>query len=742
MTMRTRHVISKTARRITRRYPFLRHASITTTILILIWIYAVYSGERSTYESHIKACHWEKWEEWPQDAQPHRSVFVADPQLVDPHTYPGRPWPLSSLTETYTDMYMSRNFRIINQQLDSDSIIFLGDLFDGGREWATSKARSLKASQREALVQYAILREGEKEGQRESTTNVDFVQGENGRWAKWGEAQWNTDYERFGRIFFAPEQLYPGTEVEMVPAYDVPANAVSMENGAPNVTWTEYGASSRKYRQVMTSLPGNHDLGFGAGVQLPVRDRFRSHFGATNSVYVLGNHTFVGVDAPSYSAFDEYVPGGEVSGERRSQYNKIWQPTNDFLDNLDNSAPKAVAETLNTFYPGSHPAKGFKHEAIDAKDLVPETRDVAQNKPHLPVVLLTHVPLFRNPDTDCGNLREKGKSIAINRGYQYQNVLTPTLSTKIAKKVSAAGDIMHVFSGDDHDYCDVTHRFNVGRWNEDDKKEKIEMRTMREVTVKSFSWAMGVRKPGFLLVSMWNPVDEMGNTIGTPLPTIQTQLCLLPDQLSIFINYGMLLGCTLLILVVRAVFKAIRYSPASEDDESEDESSSYPALPRYQARFSAKQSSRANGYSSPNKGANGEAKGRQRASSTSMSTSSGNNNNLGVQRSYNARTRSVSPAAAMAGTGYANGYGLPDLQEKSGPLIDKAGYYPPMRWQDPDESDEESHLGEDSHDSQAKSKKRKRPPSRARRALNEFVASVTFVAVPSGLFYGFLIRNG
>ncbi|CAK4030752.1 Cell division control 1 [Lecanosticta acicola] len=751
MTMRYRHVISKTARRTTRRYPFLRHASITTIVLILVWIYAVYSGERSTYESHIRACHWDKWEEWPREARPHHSVFVADPQLVDPHTYPGRPWPLSSLTEKYTDLYMSRNFRLINQQLDPDSVVFLGDLFDGGREWATSKARYLKASQRDTLVKLAILGEGEKEGQRESLTNVDFVQGENGRWAKWGGRQWNADFDRFGRIFFDAAQLYPGSEVDLLPAYDVPVDPISMENGAKNVTWTQYGVTSRKYRRVMTSLPGNHDLGFGSGVQLPVRDRFRSHFGATNNVYVLGNHTFVSVDSPSYSAFDEYVPGGEVSAERRNQYYKTWKPTSDFLDDLERKAPKVVAETMNEYFPGSHPIKGFRHEAINANESQPEPRDVSdvpKDKPILPVVLLTHVPLFRNPDTDCGRLREKGKAIAVARGYQYQNVLTPTLSNAIVKKVSTAGDIMHVFSGDDHDYCDVTHRFNVGRWNEEEQKDKVEMRTMREVTVKSFSWAMGVRRPGFLLVSLWNPVDEMGNTVGTPLPTIETQLCLLPDQLSIFINYAILLGWTLLILVIRAGLKAARNRQSIDEEDSEDDMvGSRLTLPRYQSRFIGKQDSKTNGYANGHSSANGDAKGRQRASSTSMSTSNGNNNNtLGVQRSFNARTRSVSPAAAVtASNNYnpnTNEYGLPNLQEHSGPLIERAGYYPPVKWQDPNESDEESHLGDDEQDSQAKWKKRRRPRSKARIALDEFIASVAFVAIPSGLFYGFLIRNG
>src|SRR5256885_14717872 len=75
-------------------------------------------------------------------ASPHHLVFVADPQLVDPHTYPGRPWPLSSLTVRHTDLYLRRSYSMMQEYLHPDTTIFLGDLFDGGREWATHKNSS------------------------------------------------------------------------------------------------------------------------------------------------------------------------------------------------------------------------------------------------------------------------------------------------------------------------------------------------------------------------------------------------------------------------------------------------------------------------------------------------------------------------------------------------------------------------------------------------------------------------
>lgn len=682
--------------------------------------------------------------------------MVADPQLVDPHTYPGRPWPLSSLTETYTDMYMARNFRLINQDLDPDSVVFIGDLFDGGREWSTTRARHLKKYQREILVSLGMLDESEKEGTRllgsgegKEVDLRDYVHGEKGRWKKYSQKQWHSEYTRFGKIFFAPEQLYPHANRELLAAYDTPEDPVAVANGAPTMVWQEYATVGGKQKKVMTSLPGNHDLGFGSGVQVAVRDRFEAHFGETNNIYVLGNHTFVSLDVPSLSAYEEY--NQEYTDQKRKDLEHIWKPTSDFMDRLEVSGSKVAAETLNGYFPGAHQVQGYRHEVLDSDKAGSHiSSKESQKKPQFPVVLLTHVPLFRAHDADCGPHRERGHSIPIALGYQYQNVITPSLTTTIAQKVGAAGEIIQVFSGDDHDYCDLVHRFNVDRKAQhSSSKQWMEIANVREITLKSFSWAMGVRKPAFQLVSLWNPVDAQGNTIGSD-PTIQSHLCLLPDQLGIFIHYALLLALTAAVLLVRGVVLSLRKPIPDEDEDGlADEAEKYalPIFTRYRSPSPLPQpNGRANGYSSPNKLLTNESKGRQRASSTSTShgSNSTSNQNLSVQRSYNARTRSVSPGLNANGSGY----GLPS----GGGLIDKAGYYPSLRWQDPDEdSDEESHVG--SHydygdagdDSQAKGikpKKKKRAMGKARIAVRWFLEGILTVAIPAGLFYGRMIRNG
>src|SRR5216683_8268549 len=44
-----------------------------------------------------------------------------------------------------------------------------------------------------------------------------------------------------------------------------------------------------------------------------------------------------------------------------------------------------------------------------------------------PLILFTHIPLYRSPDANCGPLREKGTIPAV-RGNGYQTLLTPETS--------------------------------------------------------------------------------------------------------------------------------------------------------------------------------------------------------------------------------------------------------------------------------------------------------------------------
>uniref|UniRef100_A0A8H7NNN3 Uncharacterized protein n=1 Tax=Bionectria ochroleuca TaxID=29856 RepID=A0A8H7NNN3_BIOOC len=132
-------------------------------------------------------------------------------------------------------------------------------------------------------------------------------------------------------------------------------------------------------------------------------------------------------------------------------------------------------------------------------------------------------------------------AISVSGGYQYQNVLEESDSVKLVKDV---GNVVQVFSGDDHDYCQLVHSESQGN--------------VPEITVKSMSMAMGVPTPGFLMVSLYNPVDEDGNRIpGAPETTLQTHLCLLPNQIHTYIKYVAFIILSLVVLILRAVLVPI-----------------------------------------------------------------------------------------------------------------------------------------------------------------------------------------
>ncbi|KGO66505.1 hypothetical protein PITC_012230 [Penicillium italicum] len=465
--------------------------------IILLWVFSIRWGERTVFQDSINQCLWDSWEEWPQGATPHHIAFIADPQLVDPHTYPGRPWPVSSLTVKYTDQYMRRSFSLIQDHLGPDSVLFLGDLFDGGREWATATSSSPEP-----------------------------------RWKKYKDSFWKKEYGRFIKIFLDP------WEKSVKPPID------------------------SRGRRMIASLPGNHDLGFGNGIQEPVRNRFESFFGNPNRVDVIGNHTFVSVDTPSLSAMDQPDPltgSSPTASDENRPTRPIWKDADDFLDKMAIHKAKAETDELRMLQNQTEGHHMFDHRIVDAVE------PVIHQKPQpvgvgFPTIILTHVPLYRKPATPCGPLRERyppssldeelaedePNSLTIAGGYQYQNVLTQTISTELVSK--AGPNVVQVYSGDDHDYCEVFHREFNGSPN--------------EITVKSVSWAMGVRRPGFVLTSLWNPIDpKTGKAIrdGSP-PTIQNHLCILPDQLGIFLYYLTILGLSVSILLLRSIYR-ILYTP-------------------------------------------------------------------------------------------------------------------------------------------------------------------------------------
>jgi ethanolamine phosphate phosphodiesterase len=346
-----------------------------------------------------------------------------------------------------------------------------------------------------------------------------------------------------------------------------------------NRGWNVDAGAGQRGKKIISSLPGNHDLGFGPEIKVSVRQRFEAYFGEGNRVDVIGNHTFVSVDTVSLSAGDS--PQRDLAAAK-----DIYAPADEFLNEVKAIKRKAAARELK-FWRGEVEDVVFDHKVEEAENAdfsnLPSL-DPGENGPDFPTVLLTHVPLYRPPGTPCGPLREhwpptqppKGQTtpvvpddrnaISVSSGYQYQNVLSESDSVKLIKSI---GHVIHTFSGDDHDYCEVVHS---------DEKENV-----HEITVKSMGMNMGVPTPGFQMVSLYNPIDEEGNSLlGSGEPTLQTHLCLLPTTFSTYTTYMALGIVTVAILVARALLVPIlNLQPFALDPVHQSD----PILPMYKAKY-------------------------------------------------------------------------------------------------------------------------------------------------------------
>lgn len=213
-------------------------------------------------------------------------------------------------------------------------------------------------------------------------------------------------------------------------------------------------AGYKKGKRWMVNTAGNHDIGWADGVKVPARQRFEKHFGRANKVKVINNVEFVALDTISLSAMEE-----PIYGQAREFY--------------------------DTHFGAS----------------------IVKTKPR---VLLSHVPLFRDTaKLTCGPLRESSV-FHTSKGYQYQLVLSPELSADLLARVQP--DL--IFSGDDHDYCDVAHPGPDGH-------------SFREITVKSISMAMGIRYPAIQVLSFANGGNDNDYTLHNPF-RYDTHLCYLP----------------------------------------------------------------------------------------------------------------------------------------------------------------------------------------------------------------------
>jgi len=120
---------------------FFHHRPVVN-VLRLIWVFTILFYEYGVFIESVRRCTWPDSPLLPPPPEsaaipethprPHHVLLVADPQLVDRHSYPDRFTPISYLTRLIVDLNMRKNW-LVALCKRPDTIIFLGDTMDNGR---------------------------------------------------------------------------------------------------------------------------------------------------------------------------------------------------------------------------------------------------------------------------------------------------------------------------------------------------------------------------------------------------------------------------------------------------------------------------------------------------------------------------------------------------------------------------------------------------------------------------------
>ncbi|KAF9793237.1 hypothetical protein BJ322DRAFT_113506 [Thelephora terrestris] len=245
-------------------------------------------------------------------------------------------------------------------------------------------------------------------------------------------------------------------------------------------------------------LPGNNDVGLNMD---PIeaqhaRRRFTKHFGPLDQTVDIQNHTLVLLDAS-----------------------------------------RIIEESYRR-------ARKTRHREVSSNGTMNFVKSVQPGDKAHPVILFTHVPLFRPDSAACGPLRESG-TIRRGAGNNYQSTIGKDVSAFLLEHLHPT----IILSGDDRDYCEFVHH-------------RSGLPPIREVTVKSFSEARGIRRPGFQLLTVFQPSPALATT-HLDMP------CFLPNEHGIYYAvYLPLALVTVILLLICNIRQPRRYQASTIEDES------------------------------------------------------------------------------------------------------------------------------------------------------------------------------
>lgn len=183
----------------------------------------------------------------------------------------------------------------------------------------------------------------------------------------------------------------------------VSSRKIKMYHSISYLETTTKGTSFPVY--ISCQLKDPTSLGQSSSFSPHAYTRYTSHFGAPNFEVSLANHTLIMFDAPSYADEDAKRHGQKKSVDE-------WVPI-----------PGGSLEFMKRFTSGKLYFKVKHKNAVFSMSSFEATHTD-------PVILFSHIPMYRHDGKSCGPLREKG-TLRPGVGPGYQNTLEKHASKRL-----------------------------------------------------------------------------------------------------------------------------------------------------------------------------------------------------------------------------------------------------------------------------------------------------------------------
>jgi len=543
-------------------------------VLIVLW------NERLSFLLSSLRCIPSDHASTSKDANPTRGVqrmmitILADPQLIDRDSYENlNNLPLGLHKIVYgivrwaANTYVRKAFQAVVRtqgRAQSDSVIWLGDLLDGGRRALSTNEDVLRYERHVSRFKSLFLERvptiyvpGNHDVRIPLTHNIIF-EGESlesrQRWLQ----SWGTwyDVER-KRFTWSIGQSLKNSRPEL---HHTITNRDILEGQRENVENTNQSFDQHRKR---APLPSFSKLSPSQRVILrpkggPDRivvesNEWKRTVNARFPLYLNSNsesptHEITLVDAlhlagmsPATTSFDDKKGQEEMES--------AWLKQQDHLDSHQQiEDPQWYKEGKARFSETLDFIEGMQSTHVTDNSNIPE-----------PVrILISHIPLYRPAGTPCSvtqhslmNVNDSSQQIriddqgwhresfhrdSIEQGVDQYATYQNTIARPVSQWLLHHSNAQLIFSGDDHDHCHVRHRY----MHKHDKKDNF----AEELTLKAFSMTGGVHTPGYArMLLTWDDQSQRANAIAMP--------CALPDQIQIWTKiYPLSLFALIIFLII------------------------------------------------------------------------------------------------------------------------------------------------------------------------------------------------